>query len=228
MFRRFATNKAYNTSIYFTIKRSFATQNQNPKILEAQRLLEKGIEVGFNRDTIILTEMQFWNNDELELAKKSFENSISQLPTSDAFYNLGNVFHSLGNVDSSIANWKKSLEQSERADALVNLANVYALSKVCPFLRVQCWKCSSFSVSDNLPYQDFKSALPYYERALELDQEDGEVHYNYAVVLDNDGQLEKAIEQYQIALSFGIVQAENTLRNARARWVSQLSEKNKD
>ena len=67
----------------------------------------------------------------------------------------------------------------------------------------------------------------HYQKALEIDPEDGETHYNMAAVLDQDGQLEKAIEHYQISVSFGIVQAENTLRNARARWDAMAIENEK-
>ena len=135
-----------------------------------------------------------WNQDDFQQAKLAFEKSIVILPTSDAYYNLANINHQLGDTLGSIENWKKSLTE-KRADAHINIANVLALVQ-----------------------KDFKGALAHYQKALEIDPEDGETHYNMAAVLDQDGQLEKAIEHYQISVSFGIVQAENTLRNARARW----------
>jgi tetratricopeptide (TPR) repeat protein len=142
--------------------------------------------------------IELWNKDDLIGAQKCFEKSISILPTSDAYYNLANVFHNQGQFSKSLENWKKSLEQTPRADAHVNIANILALAN-----------------------KDFESAYEHYEKALKLDPEDGETHYNYAVVLDQGGKLEKAIEEYSIAVSCGIVQAENTLRNARARWVGE-------
>ncbi|KAJ3372347.1 hypothetical protein HDU91_003957 [Kappamyces sp. JEL0680] len=159
-------------------------------LLAAQKYFNEGI--------------QHWNQDNLEMAKTSFERSIKLMPTSDAFYNLASVYHSLGKTELSLENWKHSVEQSPRCDALVNIANIYALK-----------------------LGDFRKALAYYERALALDKDDGETHYNYAVVLDQDGQLEKAIEHYSIAVSFGIAQAEGTLRNARARWLAKKTDENK-
>lgn len=179
--------------LYASSPRFLATiPKDNPKLMEANIALNKGLE--------------YWNQDNLPKAKLALETSIKLIPTSDAYYNLGNIYYSMGKMDSSIKNWLKSLELQDghtRTDALVNLANCYALSK------------------------DFERAIEFYEKALALDNEDGEIHYNYAVVLDNCGKLEKAIEEYQIAISFGVVQAENTLRNARARWVAQIAEREK-
>jgi tetratricopeptide (TPR) repeat protein len=142
--------------------------------------------------------LEYWNQDNLQKAKVAFETSIKLVPTSDAYYNLANVYFSLGKSDQSIKNWLKSLELQDganRVDVYCNLASAYALTR------------------------DFEKAIEFYKKALSLDDEDGELHYNYAVVLDNVGKLEEAIGEYQIAVSFGIVQAENTLRNARAKWV---------
>ena len=145
-----------------------------------------------------------WNKDEFEQSKLAFQKSFAILPTSDAYYNLANIYHQLGDTNGSIENWKKSLSE-RRADAHCNIANIMALVQ-----------------------KDFKGALEHYQKALEIDPEDGETHYNVAAVLDQDGQLEKAIEHYQIAVSFGIVQAENTLRNARARWDARAIAGNND
>jgi tetratricopeptide (TPR) repeat protein len=142
--------------------------------------------------------LEKWNREDLVGAQSSFEKSIQSFPTSDAYFNLANVFHTQGMHDKAIEYWKKSLELGERADAHVNIANVMAIFQ-----------------------RNAEGALPHYEKALELSPEDPEINYNFGVVLDSCGKLEKAIEQYSIAVSWGLEQAEKNLRNARARWVSQ-------
>ena len=138
-----------------------------------------------------------WNQDNLIGAKESFLQSIEVFPTSDALFNLGNVLHNLGNSSEAMEYWSKSLKLKPTADAHLNIANVLALVA-----------------------KDPKGAYEHYEEALKLSPEDGEINYNYGVVLDAFGELEKAIEQYSIAVSWGIEHAEKNLRNARARWLS--------
>ena len=100
----------------------------------------------------------------------------------------------------------KSLElEPKRADAHVNLANVYALT-----------------------FQDYQKANNHYEKALELTPEDGQLHYNYAAVLDAQSNLERAIEHYQLARKYGIEIAEKNLRNAMARFVAQSAKSTKN
>ena len=146
--------------------------------------------------------LEKWNNDNLLGAKEAFQNSINTLPTSDALFNLGNVLHSMGNSSEALKFWEKSLEMKPTADAHLNIANVLALI-----------------------LKDPKGAYEHYEKALELSPEDGEINYNYGTVLDAFGQLEKSIEQYSIAVSWGIEQAEKNLRNARARWLASTLQK---
>jgi tetratricopeptide (TPR) repeat protein len=142
-----------------------------------------------------------WNQDNLVGAKESFMQSIEVQPTSDALFNLGNVLHSLGHSSEAMKNWSKSLELKPTADAHLNIANVLALVVKEP-----------------------KKAYEHYEKALELSPEDGEINYNYGVVLDAFGELEKAVAQYSIAVSWGIEHAEKNLRNARARWLAKQLE----
>lgn len=146
--------------------------------------------------------IELWNTDDLVGAQKSFERSIAILPTSDSYYNLANVFHSLGKKHKAMENWQKSLTLKSRADCHLNIANMMALSE-----------------------KDFKGSYQHYRAALDLEPNDGEIHYNLGIVLDQDGELEKAIIEYSAAVSLGIEQAEGTLRNARARWAIQQQKK---
>ncbi|KAJ3295244.1 hypothetical protein HDU79_009565 [Rhizoclosmatium sp. JEL0117] len=136
-----------------------------------------------------------WNNNDLEGAKAAYQESAAQHPTSDNYYNLGNCLYNLGKPDEAIDSWLKCiLLDPAQLDAHVNLANVYALYMKTP-----------------------EKALSHYKIATELNPDDGEVQYNYGVVLDSMGKLEEAVEMYEKAVGNGIEQAEKNLRNARAK-----------
>jgi tetratricopeptide (TPR) repeat protein len=141
-----------------------------------------------------------WNDNDLDGAKNAFLASIKLMPSSDAYFNLANVYHNVGEPTKAIENWNKSIELNPRADAHVNIANVLAVV-----------------------IKDPKTALRHYRAALDLSQDDAEINYNYGVVLDATGDLEKAIEQYQIAIDAGIEPAKTNLRNARAKLISNLA-----
>lgn len=140
-----------------------------------------------------------WNSEDLDAASEHFKASLALMPSSDTFYNLAAVHHNNGKHSEALLCWKMSLQLNERADAHINIANTLALQK------------------------DLLNAFKHYEAALKLDADDGETAYNYGVCLDQFGNLEEAIKQYSFAVSCGIVQAEKTLRNARARWSSLQS-----
>ncbi|KAJ3255884.1 hypothetical protein HK103_005898 [Boothiomyces macroporosus] len=139
-----------------------------------------------------------WNQDDMIGAKVAFEQSIKSHPTSDAWFNLANVYQTIGNYEKALEYWKKSIELSPRPDAHVNIANVKAIFQKDPI-----------------------GAIPHYESALKLTPTDGEIRYNYGVVLDSCGKLEEAVEQYELAVMNGIELAEKNLRNAKARLLAK-------
>ena len=131
-------------------------------------------------------------------AADAYKKSLTISPTSNAYYNLGTCHFYLGNIDDARDCWQSSLKLDlNRSDAHSNLANIYALK-----------------------YKDFKKAIEHYESALSLG-EDGEIHYNYAVVLDFQGDLEKCIEHYQKARKLGVEIADKNLRNAMAKLIGK-------
>ncbi|KAJ8324826.1 hypothetical protein QVD99_002826 [Batrachochytrium dendrobatidis] len=144
------------------------------------------------------TGLDLWNKEDIAGAIEAFEKSVHSQPTSDAHFNLGNCFHIQGKHDKALLQWNMSLELLPRADAHVNIANVYAIIK-----------------------QDLETATPHYEAALELTPDDGEVHYNYGVVLDASSKLELAVEHYQKARKLGVELAEKNLRNVLAKLIGQ-------
>ncbi|KAI9014851.1 hypothetical protein BC832DRAFT_516941, partial [Gaertneriomyces semiglobifer] len=140
-----------------------------------------------------------WNDEDVMGALDCYEKSAWSKPSGEAYYNIGNCQHLLGKPEAAIESWKKALELSPTlAEAYVNIANVYALQ-----------------------LRDFDAAVKNLEEALKLAPNDGEVRYNFGVILDAMGNLERAVEQYRLAIRNGVEQAEKNLRNAGARLLAQ-------
>ncbi|KAJ3231542.1 hypothetical protein HDU81_003689 [Chytriomyces hyalinus] len=143
--------------------------------------------------TLHLEEQDF------EGASAAFEKSVQLHPTSDGFYNLANTLFSLGKSSDAVKAWTRCIDiEPHQIDAHVNLANVYALSVRNPV-----------------------KAIEHYKIAASINPADGEVQYNYAVVLDSMGRLEEAIELYDSAAKNGVDEAEKHSRNAKARLLGK-------
>ncbi|KAJ3229344.1 hypothetical protein HDU78_009097 [Chytriomyces hyalinus] len=142
---------------------------------------------------------------DFEGANAAFEKSVQLHPTSDGFYNLANTLFSLGKSSDAVKAWTRCIDiEPHQIDAHVNLANVYALS-----------------------LRDPVKAIEHYKIAASINPADGEVQYNYAVVLDSMGRLEEAIELYDLASKNGIEEAEKHSRNAKARLLGKrIAEQN--
>ncbi|KAJ3024388.1 UNVERIFIED_CONTAM: hypothetical protein HDU68_008224 [Siphonaria sp. JEL0065] len=114
----------------------------------------------------------------------------------------GHEQHMKSKSEEAIKAWQKCLEiEPSQIDAHVNLANVYAIFLKSP-----------------------EKALGHYKIATEINPEDGEVQYNYGVVLDSMGKLEEAIVQYEKSVANGVDQANKNLRNARAKLAGKKAE----
>ena len=145
---------------------------------------------------------ELWESSKINDAITKYKESISIHPSGDAYYNLGNCFYCLGEIENAKESWESSLKLDlARSDAHVNLANVYALN-----------------------LKDFENANTHYEAALRLNGEDGQIHYNYAVVLDAQGNLEECIQHYQKARKLG-VPVDKNLRNAMAKLIGKEAKK---
>ncbi|KAJ3090172.1 hypothetical protein HK102_004476 [Quaeritorhiza haematococci] len=140
-----------------------------------------------------------WNAGDVAGALEAYEKSCWSKGTADAYFNVGNCNYALGKFEKAITGWERSLSlDPHRADAHVNLANTYALH-----------------------LKDIDRATTHYEAAIRIQPKDGEIHFNYAVVLDSMGHLEKAIEHYNKAVESGIERANQNLRNAVAKVKSK-------
>lgn len=142
--------------------------------------------------------LQSFSRGDYADAERWFRKALKIEPNSaDAQYNLGNTLISLGRSDEALQAWQASLSlKPNQSDVLVNIANVYALHK-----------------------GDMKQAALNYEAALRV-SEDPQTRFNYAVILEKDGQLAKAVDQYRLALKGGITQADKYMRNAIIRLAS--------
>jgi tetratricopeptide (TPR) repeat protein len=49
---------------------------------------------------------------------------------------------------------------------------------------------------------DFAQALDHYKLSLEANPNRSDIRYEYALLLENQGRLDEAIKQYQLALKF--------------------------
>jgi Tfp pilus assembly protein PilF len=66
-------------------------------------------------------------------------------------------------------------------------------------------------------------ATIHYKIASELEPHDGEIQYNFGVILDSMGRLQEAEERYALAIKNGVQQAEKNLRNVRVRILGKAA-----
>nr|KAJ3413708.1 hypothetical protein HK105_001995 [Polyrhizophydium stewartii] len=141
--------------------------------------------------------MAKWNSQDVSGALMAFEKSVRTKPSSDAHYNLANCYHHMGDRQRALEHWKLSLEQQPRADAHVNIANALALFE-----------------------RKVDAAIPHYEAAVELEPEDGEIRYNFGVVLEAASRLDDAAEHFVIANKLGIAKAGERLERVLKKILS--------
>ncbi|KAI8802736.1 hypothetical protein BJ742DRAFT_831883 [Cladochytrium replicatum] len=142
-----------------------------------------------------------WNEGDIHAAVDSFQKSVLTKPTADAHFNLGLCWASLTKYGKAEKSWLSSLNlDPTRYDVHVNLANIYAHS---PDLR------------------NLDKSVSHFEAALRLAPEDGEIRFDFGVILDSMGKLEEAIEQYKLAQQYGVDRASVNLRNAQARLLGK-------
>ncbi|BFZ55118.1 hypothetical protein PYCC9005_002157 [Savitreella phatthalungensis] len=154
---------------------------------------------------------------DLSTARELFERLTKETDDrADAYYNLGVVDWLQRRPQRAVEQWKRALE-CHNPDAKnsklsegdletlsschVNMANYYLL--VEPSLG---------------------SAIDHLRHASELKPGDGEIHYNYGLALERDGQLELALENYLRAEELGIKKSVDTLiRNVGAKLIKRNS-----
>jgi tetratricopeptide (TPR) repeat protein len=92
--------------------------------------------------------------------------------------NLGSVYYSRGKIDLAIEHFLRAVEIDENFLANAKLGRIMTNKG------------------------DFILALDYYRRSIEANPNRSDIRYEYALLLENQGQLDEAIRQYQLALKF--------------------------
>ncbi|BEJ12174.1 hypothetical protein CspHIS471_0206340 [Cutaneotrichosporon sp. HIS471] len=164
----------------------------DPKLGHAQSLLDDG--------TRALEE------GDLPRAKAAYEESISVMPTSGAWFNLGVVEYQLAGPLGAIEAWKQSIALEPSADAYTNLGSAYMMCK---------------------PPQTAE-AIKALTAAMEIAPEDPEIQFNLAAVLESTDQLDTALTLYRKALSGGVERALANIRNIGGKILAKrLSDEKK-
>ncbi|KAJ1920929.1 hypothetical protein H4219_000982 [Mycoemilia scoparia] len=114
-------------------------------------------------------------------------------------YNIAVCYYQLGKVDVAISKWEESLKiDPGKPDTLVNLGNIYVVVK-----------------------KDANKAIEYFQKAIELAPNDGEIAFNYACTLEAVGKLGDAAKNYEVAHKNGIEKAGTNLRNVMAKILKE-------
>ncbi len=106
--------------------------------------------------------------------KEKLESAIQMNPTEPTlYYNVGVMNMNQNNIDEAIKNFEKAIElKPDYGDAYTNIGAAY-VNKANPIIEEMNNSLSDFDKYDRLQAQQlelYKKALPYYEKAHELDK----------------------------------------------------------
>ncbi|KAG0239704.1 hypothetical protein BGX31_002555 [Mortierella sp. GBA43] len=145
--------------------------------------------------------VSFQNNNMLPLAMSSFQKSINARPTAAAYYNMGVCYFQLGDYQSSINSFQESLKLSpHHADVHTNLATAH------------------IKLNGNM-----QEALSHLQAAANISPQDAEIQFNLAVISEQTGDFDTAINAYQAAVDLGLEQAAMNLRNVKTKKFAKLA-----
>lgn len=111
------------------------------------------------------------NNDKF---KEKLEAAIAMNPTEPSlYYNVGVMNMNMNKIDEAIKNFEKAIElRPDYGDAYTNIGAAY-VNQANPIIEEMNKNLSDFDKYDKLQAQQlalYKKALPYYEKAYELDK----------------------------------------------------------
>ncbi|KAF9171480.1 hypothetical protein BGX21_011540 [Mortierella sp. AD011] len=145
--------------------------------------------------------ISFQSNNMLPLAMSSFQKSINAHPTAAAYYNMGVCYFQLGDFQSSINSFQESLKLSpHHADVHTNIASAH------------------IKLNGNMA-----EALSHLKAAANIAPQDAEIQFNLAVISEQTGDFDGAIEAYQAAVDNGLETAEMNLRNVKTKKFAKLA-----
>ncbi|KAF9911728.1 hypothetical protein EC991_002456 [Linnemannia zychae] len=145
--------------------------------------------------------VSFLNNNMIPLAMSSFQKSINVRPTAAAHYNMGVGYFQLGDFQSSINAFQESLKLSpHHADVHTNIATAH------------------IKLNSNL-----EEALRHLQAAANIAPQDAEIQFNLAVISEQTGDFDGAINAYSAAVDLGLDTASVNLRNVKTKKFAKLA-----
>ncbi|KAF9095681.1 hypothetical protein BGX23_000092 [Mortierella sp. AD031] len=145
--------------------------------------------------------VSFLNNNMLPLAMSSFQKSLNERPTAAAHYNMGVGYFQLGDFQSSINSFQESLKLSpHHADVHTNIATAH------------------IKLNSNLD-----EALRHLQAAANIAPQDAEIQFNLAVISEQTGDFDGAINAYKTAVDLGMETASVNLRNVKTKKFAKMA-----
>ncbi|KAF9194547.1 hypothetical protein BGZ51_009110 [Haplosporangium sp. Z 767] len=191
-----------------------ARSNRTPNVNKEQKYRKQGFATSlsfadFSKPDAALDKAQqymdegvnFQNNNMLPLAMSSFQKSINERPTAAAYYNMGVCYFQLGDFQSSINAFQESLKLApHHADVHTNIATAH------------------IKLNGNMT-----EALNHLKAAANIAPQDAEIQFNLAVISEQTGDFDGAINAYTAAVDQGLETASINLRNVKTKKFAKLA-----
>ncbi|CAO3575129.1 unnamed protein product [Mortierella alpina] len=130
-----------------------------------------------------------------------FQRSLNERPTAAAHYNMGVCYFQLGDFQSSINSFQESLKLSpHHADVHTNIATAH------------------IKLNSNLT-----QALSHLQAAANIAPQDAEIQFNLAVISEQTGDFDGAINAYKAAVDLGLETANVNLRNVKTKKFAKMA-----
>jgi tetratricopeptide (TPR) repeat protein len=130
------------------------------------------------------------------------EEAIKLNPTNaNLYYNVGVMNLDQKNIDAAMANFKKAIELDPKFVAAYQNMGTAIIDKAIPIVEEMNKNLNDFNKYDELQAQQleiYKEALPYYEKAYELDSSNIGIIQTLLGLYENLSLSEKAAEMHEI------------------------------
>jgi len=151
------------------------------------------------------------SNIEMEKAIKETEKAIEIYPKYDLAYSaLADVYFQLGEFDDALNSYKKAISLKEDPEYYFDMGNVYykmgkleeALNQYKKVIELSPNATNTYLVIANtlLDLKKFTESKTYYDKVLEMDYYNSNAHNDIGTYYEQIGEMERAIQEYEIAL----------------------------
>jgi len=151
------------------------------------------------------------SNIEMEKAIKEIEKAIEIYPKYDLAYSmLADVYFQLGEFDDALNSYEKAISLKEDPEYYFDMGNVYyrmgtleeALNQYRKVIELNPNAANTYLAIANtlLDLKKFTESKTYYDKVLEMDYYNSNAHNDIAAYYEQIGGIEKAIQEYEIAL----------------------------